>query len=401
MLNQKSSFWKAILILALCFALVSCAPGKPNAPVPVDPPAPVSDVIRIGVFEPLTGGWSTGGIEELEGLAIAHKLNPEILGKPVELIVADNRSSTEETIRAVEYLIKEKQVSALIGSWGSSLSIAGGIISEEKRVPTIGISCTHPYITSENDYYFRMCYTDAFQGLVLANYAYTELGARRAALIYEVANDYSVGLTQEFAKYFSALCGGTDCIVAQAHYASGEHDFSDVVEQVMPFEPDILFTPGILEESVALIRQFCQSGSRIPILGGDTWDTPEFTAAIGSPDCPVIYSGFHTPIDMTLEENIRFLTEFRDTYGKEPTSVHRLAYDAYGLVLHAIEAAGTADPEEIRRVIANMEAYDGIVGQTRFSPDGDAMRLAIIKEIVSGSSIKRKIYEYSNFSPPR
>ncbi|HOO13273.1 MAG TPA: ABC transporter substrate-binding protein, partial [Bacillota bacterium] len=127
------------------------------------------DVIRIGVFEPMTGANAAGGALEVEGVELANKLYPEVLGKKVELVIVDNKSDAVEAASAAALLVEKEKVAAIIGSWGSSLSMAAGDIIRNK-VPTVGASCTNPLVTQGNDWYFRVCFIDPFQGKVMATY---------------------------------------------------------------------------------------------------------------------------------------------------------------------------------------------------------------------------------------
>ena len=166
-----------------------------------------SDVIKIGVFEPLTGANAGGGALELEGIKLAHKLYPEVLGKKVELVIADNKSEKVEAANAAAKLVEKDKVTAIIGSWGSSLAMAAGDIVKNAKVPAMGTSCTNPLVTQGNEYYFRVCFIDPFQGTVMANYAYNKLKAKKVAIVQEVSSDYAIGLAKYFTDSFKELQG--------------------------------------------------------------------------------------------------------------------------------------------------------------------------------------------------
>ena len=163
------------------------------------------DVIRIGVFNCLTGQNAFGGQLELEGTQLAHKLNPEILGRKVELVVVDNKSDKVEAANAVTRLIEHDKVNAVIGTYGSSLAMAGGEVAEKAGIPVIGTSCTNPLVTLGKKFYFRACFIDPFQGAGAATYAFRQLGFKKAATLTDVANDYSVGLSSFFKRAFETL----------------------------------------------------------------------------------------------------------------------------------------------------------------------------------------------------
>ena len=165
------------------------------------------DVIKIGVFNCLTGQNAFGGQLELEGTQLAHKEIPEVLGKKVELVVVDNKSDKVEAANAVTRLIEHDKVNAVIGTYGSSLAMAGGEVAEKAGIPVIGTSCTNPLVTLGKKFYFRACFIDPFQGAGAATYASRQLGFKKAATLTDVANDYSVGLSNFFKRAFTKLGG--------------------------------------------------------------------------------------------------------------------------------------------------------------------------------------------------
>lgn len=203
-----------LLSLAMVVTMVAgCSGGTSSSSSSSD-----SDVIKIGVFEPLTGANAAGGELEVEGVKLANQLRPEVLGKKVELVVADNKSDKAEATTAAARLIEKDKVVAILGSWGSSLSIAAGDVVKTNKIPAVALSATNPQVTAGNDYYFRVCFLDPFQGTVMANYAYKNLNAKKVAIIQEVSNDYSVGLAKFFTDSFTKLTGDPNAIVSTGNY---------------------------------------------------------------------------------------------------------------------------------------------------------------------------------------
>ena len=207
-----------VVVMIASIGLVGCAKKEAAAPV--------ADTIKIGVFEPLTGANAAGGAIELEGIKLANKLYPTVLGKTVELVVVDNKSDKVEAANAAARLVEQDKVAAVVGSWGSSLSMAGGNVFKAAKVPAVGTSCTNPLVTQGNEFYFRVCFIDPFQGTVMANYAFNKLGAKKAAIVQEVSNDYAVGLAKFFTDSFTKSTGDANCIVEVANYNTGDQDFS-------------------------------------------------------------------------------------------------------------------------------------------------------------------------------
>ncbi len=382
---KKILIWA--LVMTLLLSLIGCAP-KEDASGDT-----ASDVIKIGVFEPMTGANAAGGAMEVEGVQLANKLYPEVLGKKVELVIVDNKSDKVEAANAATRLVNKEKVNAIIGSWGSSFSMAAGPIAEKGKVPAVGASCTNPLVTIGNDYYFRVCFIDSFQGVVMANYAFNEVGAKKAAIIQEISNDYSVGLAKFFTDAFTELTGDENAIVAVANYNTGDQDFTAQLQTVAAEKPDIIFAPGNYSESALLIKQAKEQGIDIQFIGGDTWETPEFLEIGGDAVNGATFSTFfasEVPITDTSKE---FLDKYRAEYNKEPAAVTALSFDAYLVILDAIERAGSADPQAIRDALATTADYPGAAGMISLDENGDAVKSAILKTVEDGKFVYKTIIE--------
>ncbi|MEA3424310.1 MAG: ABC transporter substrate-binding protein [Bacillota bacterium] len=369
-----------LVVLVLAFVLVLTACSAPQEEAVEE----TQEVVKFGVFEPLTGANAAGGAMEVEGLEIAHELYPEVLGMPIELVIVDNKSDKVEAANAATKLVDQDKVNAVIGSWGSSFSMAAGPIVMDAGVPALGTSCTNPLVTLGNDYYFRVTFIDSFQGVVMANYAYDVIGAEKVAIVQEISNDYSVGLVKFFTDAFVELTGDEDSIVYVASYNTGDQDFTAQLTNIKTFEPDAIFAPGNYSESAMLIKQAKELGIEVTFLGADTWETPEFIDIGGSAvDGTVFSTFFDSKVPLTPESEV-FLDAYRAKYGKEPASVTALAYDAYILLVDAIERAGSADSEAIRDALAATDGFDGAAGVIKLDSNGDAVKNAVIKTIVDG-----------------
>jgi branched-chain amino acid transport system substrate-binding protein len=342
------------------------------------------DVIKIGVFEPMTGANAAGGAMEVEGIKLANELYPEVLGKKVELVIVDNKSDKVEAANAAVRLVDKEKVVAIIGSWGSSFSMAAGSIVKDAQVPAVSASATNPLVTKGNDYYFRVCFIDPFQGTVMANYAVNELGAKKAAIIQEVSSDYSVGLAKFFSDSFKELTNDENAIVGVANYNTGDQDFTAQLTNIKSLNPDVIFAPGNYSESALLIKQARELGIDIPILGGDTWEAPEFLEIGGQAVEGAVFSTFFTTEIPITEMSEKFLEEYRSKYNKEPASVTALGFDAYLVILNAIEKAGTTDPVKIRDAIAETMNFEGAAGVITLDENGDAVKSAVIKQVKDG-----------------
>jgi len=343
-----------------------------------------SDVIKIGVFEPLTGANAAGGELEVEGAKLANKLYPTVLGKKVELVFADNKSDKVEAASAASNLVEQEKVNAIIGSWGSGNSMAAGDVVQEAKVPAVGASCTNPLVTAGNDYYFRVCFIDPFQGKVMAKYAAQKLKAKKVALLQEVSSDYSVGICKFFSDAFKEITGDQNAIVAKASYNTGDQDFTAQLTNIKSQNPDVIFAPGNFTEGALIIKQARQLGITTPIVGADTWETPEFIDIGKSAVEGTVFSTFFASEIPITEESKKFLDAYRAEYNKEPAAVTALSYDAYLVILDAIRRANSADPVKIRDEIAKTKNFPGAAGVITIDENNNAVKDAVLKVVKDG-----------------
>jgi branched-chain amino acid transport system substrate-binding protein len=346
------------------------------------------DVINIGVFEPMTGAYAAGGAMEVEGIRLANELFPtiEVGGKTykVELAIVDNKSDKVEAANAVQRLIDREKVQVILGSWGSSLAIAGGEVAKNARIPVIGLSCTNPLVTAGNDYYFRVCFIDPFQGTVMSNYAFNDLKAKTAVVVQEVSNDYSVGLAKFFSGDFKARTKNPNAILATVNYNTGDQDFSAQLTSIRSMNPDVIFAPGNYTESALVIKQARELGITVPIIGGDTWETPEFIDVGRESVEGAVFSTFFASEYAASPVAETFLKEYRARYNKDPAAVTALGYDGYLVALDAIKRANSVSPQAIRDAIAKTQGFVGAAGTVTLDANGDATKSAFIKSVKDG-----------------
>ena len=354
--------------------------------------ASAEEIIKVGVFLPLTGDNAAGGELELRGVKLANALHPTVLGKKIKLFVQDNKSDKAEAANVVARLIEKDKVCAIIGSYGSSLSMAAGNIVRDNKIPAVGTSCTNPQVTKGNDYYFRACFIDPFQGTVMANYV-TQQGLKKVAIIQEVSNDYSVGLAKFFQDAYTGMGGK---IVEVANYQTGDKDFSAILTNVKAKKPDAIYAPGNFTESALLIAQAHQLGLNVPFFGGDTWETADFLE-VGGEDVngAVLTTAFGREMASTQEAK-DFLAAFEKEFkNEEPSALTALAYDAYMLVYYGIKKAGKVDSVAIRDAIASNKALPLVTGATTLDVNGDPVKGAVIKTVKNGKFV------YTSFVQPK
>ncbi|HHY83005.1 MAG TPA: ABC transporter substrate-binding protein [Clostridiales bacterium] len=348
------------------------------------------NVIKIGVYEPASGDNGAGGKQETLGIEFANKVvdTIELDGKTykIELEIVDNESSNDKGPSAAATLVSKK-VSVVIGSYGSSVSIAASDVFKQAGIPVIGASCTNPQVTLGNTHYFRICYLDPFQGTVLANFAVDKFGAKKAYILTKLGDDYSVGLGNYFKEAFTKLGGS----VVEESFAEGNSDFIAYLTTAVNNDVDVIFAPTSTEAASLIISQAISQGIDIPLLAGDTWDSSVILdAAKGSQQEIFVSTFFDEGDDSALGS--KFVTDFKAWLNANPdklnnnggndivAAVSALGYDAYMTALEAIKAAGSPDPKKINEALWNVK-YTGVTGDIAFDENGDAIRnVAFIKQ---------------------
>jgi branched-chain amino acid transport system substrate-binding protein len=343
-----------------------------------------ADTVKIGVYLPLTGQMAFGGQLELEGVQMAYKEMPTVLGKKVELFVVDNKSDKVEAANAVKRLIEKEKVVAIIGTYGSSLAMAGGEVAEKAKVPMVGTSCTNPLVTQGKKFSFRVCFIDPFQGAGAATYAYKDLKLKTAALLVDISNDYSVGLASFFTKSFTKLGGQ---IVANLKYQAGDQDFTAQLTEIASKKPDVLFIPSYFAEGAIIMKQVKELGAKFQVMGGDAMDNPQIVEIGGAAVEGFVHTTF--PYDPSMKNMSPMAQKFTDNWkkafpSKEPNVNAALGYDTYLLVLDAIKRAGKAEPAAITKALVATKGFEGVTGSTTINATHDAEKPVGLVQIKDG-----------------
>ena len=342
-------------------------------------------VLKIGVFEPASGQNGAGGKQESLGIKYANSVCPTVdidgVTYKVELVEVDNQSADDKAVTAASELVN-KGVSIVVGSYGSSVSIAASPVFKEAGIPAIGITCTNTQVTEGNKHYFRICFLDPFQGSVLAKYAWDQ-GIRTAYTLAELGNAYDLGLSSSFKTAFEALGGK----VISDNFPSNQADFTSYITNAKNGGAEVIFAPTSLSYAQLIVEAAASQKVGIPLYAGDTWDSNVILEAAKGKDVTINITTFYQEGgNKEFDEGFKKWlnadkTNLTNNGGNDIVSaVSAMGYDSYFVALEAAKAAKSTDPAKIMEALWGVE-YKGVTGDIKFdSVNGDADRkVAYIK----------------------
>ena len=387
------------LILLLALPIVGCGNGGAEAPAGDTPgtEAPAEgEVVRIGWIGALTGDMAVWGISESSSIQMfIDELNEAggLLGRQVELVAYDTRGDSAEAVNAVRRLVSQDGVIGVVGPNTSGQAIPIASVLEEFSVPGIATVATNPRVTVAEDgtlreFSFRVCFVDAYQGAVAAGYSFNVLGARTAAVLYDVGSDYSLGITEVFEESFTALGGE---IVALEAFNPGDVDFRPQLTSIGNLNPDIIFMPYTFREVALSAQQARELGITSTFIGTDTWPSMQLLEMAAE---FVEGSYFINHLDLNDPRVAGLRNKYIERHGgREPEINAFLGWDAMQMLVEAIERAGSFDTVAIRDELRNtdFEGYTGhiVISSEDHNPVG---KQAAIIRITNGEFIFQQTY---------
>jgi branched-chain amino acid transport system substrate-binding protein len=342
-----------------------------------------AEPIRIGQYGAFTGKDADFGIAARKGVILAfEEANAAggVLGRPVELVLADNQSKLGESATIAKKFVARDKVVAVLGANMSTHSLEAAPVFQTAKVPMIAITSTNPRVTELGDYIFRVCFIDPFQGTALAKFAYHTLKLRRVAVITSVNNAYSVGLSRNFREQFTAL-GGT--VVAEQRHNEGDKDFRAQLTAIKAAGADGILHSANYTEGALIAKQARALGFAGPLLGGDAWEGPELVA-IGGAAVEGSYYSTHASNESSAPAMQDFVKRYQARWGELPNSTTTLGYEAAILLFDALKRAGSTDGKALRDAIAATRDFPGVTGGITIDEKRNASKPAMIVTVRNG-----------------
>jgi len=374
---SKRLFVILSLVIIASFILPACGGGG-------------SSTIKVGLLAPLSGAVPTFGISTQQGVEIAVKeWNDKggVLGKKIELVVADSQCSADPAVNAANKLIDQDKVKFIVGEVCSSASIPVSEIVNQKKVVQISPTSTNAGVTVDKDgkvkpFTFRACFIDPFQGLVMAKFAAGK-GFKTAFVMYDQGNDYTVGLAEAFEKSFTELGGQ---VIGKETYIKEDTDFSAILTKVADSKAEVLYLPDYYNIVNLVGAQAKDKGVTAVMMGGDGWDSADLDVKASEGG---FYSNHYDPGDtrpIVVEWLKKFGAAYKDDQGqpKVPDALSTLAYDAANLLIAAIQKAGTEDSTKVAEALAAI-SWEGVSGTITFDALHNPIKGAVVIGVAGGN----------------
>lgn len=352
--------------------------------------------IKIGVVYELTGNTASFGTAAANGAKLAFKeinANGGVLGKQIQIAVADNKGEPSESSNAMTKVISQDKVIAVTGFTTSSNGIAGSAVAEANKIPFVAAATTNPKVTlDENtgkvkDYTFRVCFIDPFQGTVGANFVLNSLKAKNAVVMIDNSSDYSKGLAKFFTEAFTK---GGGKVAAEVAYLQKDQDFKTILTSIKASNPDVIYLPGYYEEVGKIIKQARELGITAPFVGGDGWDSPKLAEIGGNDALNNTFFTNHYSVEDNSPKSKAFLDAFKKEYGQVPDAMAVLGYDAAYALVDAIKRANSTESAKIREALASTKEFQGVTGSLTLNATHDAIKSAVIIEMKDGKQVYKE-----------
>ncbi len=339
-----------------------------------------SNTLLIGEYGSLTGAAATFGQGTHHGIQLAFEEQNKlggVKGKQLELLVEDDEGKPETANAVVTRLITQRKVLAVLGEVASSNTLAAAPTAQQYKIPMISPSSTNPKVTEVGDYIFRVCFIDPFQGTVMAKFAFENLKAKKVAVLRDVKSDYSVGLAKFFEETFTKM-GGT--IVVEQNYQAGEMDFKSQLTEIKNKKPDAIFIPGYYTDVGLIARQARQLDIKVPLLGGDGWDSSKLFE-IGKEAINGSYFSNHYTTESTDPMVQDFIKNYKARFNNEtPDGLAALGYDSAKILIEAMKASDLTS-KSIRDQIALIKDYKAVTGKITINAQRNAEKSAVVVKV--------------------
>ena len=344
------------------------------------------ETIKIGGMAPLTGALAIYGVTTTNGAELAVKEineNGGVLGKKIEYVMLDTKGDSTEAVMAYNKLVDEK-VAGIIGEVTSKPTLAVAEVAVQDNMPLITPTGTQVDITEAGPNVFRVCFTNPYQGKVLAITSKERLGADTVAVMLNNSSDYSDGIAKAFIEESEKL--GMRVMGVEG-YSDGDKDFRPQLTKLAAMNPDVILIPEYYEQAALIATQAREVGVKSIFVGSDGWDG--IAKTLDKSSYAAIENSYftnHFSMEDQSEKIQNFLKDYREAYKEDPSAFSALGYDAVYMMKTAIEKAGTTDKQKVVDALKGIE-YDGVTGYLTFDDHNNPVKAVTVLKIENGKYV--------------
>jgi branched-chain amino acid transport system substrate-binding protein len=387
--GQMISFFMLVTVLILS----GCSSSKPTADQGSNASASSSsgsaETINIGAIYNLTGGFAGMDVPSLNGLKLAaDEINASggVLGKKIKLVSIDGKSDPAISTTAVQELVNQNKVKVVVGLNDTTYVLASGPIAQKAGIPFVTPGATDPGIPDQvGDYMFMAAFGDDVQAHAAADFALNDLKTNTAWIFTDTSSDYTLGLSKYFKERFTQK--GGQVLLEDKFDGSADVDFSTQITRLKSLkeQPKILFVSAQPDKAGIIVKQLRDMGVKIPVLGGDGYDTPDLVKLGGVPQTNDTYFTTHVALGNTSASVQNFSKNYKAKFGIDPENAFAaLSYDTMQLIADAIKRAGTDDSKKIRDALASTKGFKGVTGTISFEKSRVPLKSVTIIKVNNG-----------------
>lgn len=357
--------------------------------------------IKVGILQPLTGPIASFGQKTLDGIKLIHSKYSKLPnGDTIKLVIVDNQFDKVQTVNGYKRLVSGENVVAIEGPLASSMALAIKRFADSTKTPTVTQIATNPRVTKGSKYITRACFTDDFQGTVAAKYALKH-GLKNAVIVFDMKQDYSVGLAKAFEKAYKK---GGGKVLKKLFINSGDKDFNAQVAQIKRLNPQFIYTPIYAPEEGLFLRQLRAAGVKAPVMGGDGIADPGLLKKLaGKAANGVMYTDHFDAAKAPTKLSEEFIKEFKEKYGRLPSAFAATGADGYLLIYNGIKECDTPANSKnllqfkqcVNNAIRHTKHLEAVTGYLTIDPKtgNPVNKPAVIEQIIDGKTVFKELVQ--------
>lgn len=343
------------LLATVCMAMLSVSVSAQNK------------TVAIGYQAPLSGENAQYGMLFRNSATLAldeFNKSGRLPGVTVQIKFEDSKSDAKEGVNIARKFSDDQSIVAVLGDFNSTVSMAAGQVYAQTKVAQLSQTASHPDFVKISEYQFRNINTQAYEGPLIANWAFAN-GAKKVAVI-AIQNDWGQSASKNFIDGFKAA-GGT--VTDLEYFNPGTRDFRSILTKIGRSQPDAIFLGAFYEDGSAFLQQKLQMGLKQAVYATSSLYEKKMLELAG-PAANGIYLTSTFLVESTEPHIANYVKAYEARFGAKPQQFAAQAFDATNIMLNAIVTAGGANATraKVRDALAATKNFPGVTGTTSFDP---------------------------------